>query len=345
MYKLTETANVDIDAELAAITAHIADTWAPIENLGQIVKYVQEQAFIRGRAWIEKHPVWLSLSAAEAAREARLTAALTSDEEQRLGPYYDAPCMLLRYMSLQTDALREAGLNLDGRWDYEKVVNAIHREARTQYLQLDSAKPLLWDALAKNYIDFDGMEDFDHKAATASFNGADTSTAGAGDFVTRTALPHVMYDETCQGRKAASVLVGAVFAHFLGIVAHRNTQGMLEAIRKFSLDTLPASVTFGTRFASANPLLQALITMAESSIDHREQALTNVDAYTKALADARVFAVLPESEKEAIRERNRADIDEMLASMRVEDPDASRRQEAEAERYRGILLTLMPKPQ
>jgi hypothetical protein len=345
MYELVETTEVDIETERAAVAAHIKANWAAIEGLDQIVKYAQEQAFNRGRAWFESHPVWLRISAMEDARTAQLEAALPSEEERRLGPYYDRPSEVLRYMSMHAEALRKAALNLEGPWNYEKAVNGVYAELRKEYPELAKARPLGWDELAKDYSDFDGMESFDHKANAASFKGADTSTAGSGDFAMRTALPYVMYDETCQGRKAAAVLVGAIFAHFLGIVSHRNTQGLLASLGKLPVDKLPANVMQEATLTSVNPLLQALIFMAESSVDNRERDQTSAEAYATALANARVFAALPESEKEVIRATNLKDIDELMHSITTKDPDAPRREEAEAERFRGILLTLMPKPQ
>lgn len=345
MYELTETTEVDIEAERAAVAAHIKANWAPLEGLDQIVKYVQEQAFNRGRAWFDSHPVWLRISKMEDARTAQLEVALPSEEERRLGPYYDRPSVAMRYMGMHADALRKAALNLDGRWDYGRVVDAVYAELRKEYPELAKARPLGWAELAKDYIDFDGMETFDHKANAASFKGANTATAGSGDFAMRTALPYVMYDETCQGRKAAAVLVGSIFSHFLGIVAHRNTQGLLASLGKLPVDKLPASVMQGATLTSFNPLLQALIFMAEASADNRERDLTSAEAYATALANARTFAALPESEKEVIRATNLKDLDETMHSIVAADPDAPRREAAEAERFHGILLTLMPKPQ
>lgn len=337
MYKLTDTTEVDINREVAAVAAFLATTWTPIQGLPEIIERIKDHAFEKARAWIDGHPIWQRLSAMEDARTARLEAAALGDEEKTYAPVYDGPVSLLQGMALCSRDLREAGVNLDGRWDYEKVVNALSRGLRQDHPQLGGARPLGWEALAKDYCDFDGMAEFDQQAAAAGFDGADATTVGAGNLVSRTALPYVMYDEMCQGRKAYTVLVGAIFAHFLTIAEHRNTQELLAAIEALPLDELPAQVVFDTgMLVSANPLLQALIAMAQQN--YRPDTRTP-ETYADALAKAREFNALPEAEQQAQRAKNRAAIEALLSSVTQIDRDA---EEAKAQRRLAILRERMP---
>lgn len=327
MYGLTSDTAVDLPAERAAIVRQLERTWAPIAALPLMIEAIQQHAFAAARAWFEAYAVTDRLHLALDARAKRLAEVLVTPEAREYGPWYDRLHALLQAMAMEARALRDAALALDGPWDFERTANRLHGELSVAYPDLPRARPLGWDTLEASYDEDPGFSAFDHAAAAAAFDGANTAGAGSADFVYRTALPSVMYDEREQGRSASRVLVGAVFGHFLRIREHANTQALLAAIDVLPLAEAPAALIFeAPALASDNALLQALIDVAE--VTH-----TSAEKYETALATARAFALLPAAERAARRERA---VDELIASIRADEADPVKEQRTRTEREQKL---------
>jgi hypothetical protein len=129
------------------------------------------------------------------------------------------------YFMLSNSALTDV---LKKEWDYEKAVNTILSEIKSEFPYASKARPKNWNSMAKNYCDFDGMKDLDSSSLKNLFGGMDSQTAGSYSFEIRTSLPHVMYDDKCQGRKPLEVLIGAMIGHSYIMNERNNSSKMLK---------------------------------------------------------------------------------------------------------------------
>lgn len=119
---------------------------------------------------------------------------------------------------------------LRNNWDYEQNVNRIIAEIKEVFPDAKKLKPKGWSELAKNYSEYDGMEEFDDQKAKEEFKGTQFELASSYSFEIRIALPHVMYDDKEQGRKPLEVLVGAVLGHACCVSENNNATKMLKEL-------------------------------------------------------------------------------------------------------------------
>jgi hypothetical protein len=97
------------------------------------------------------------------------------------------------------------------QFNYSKEIEAI-----LKYLKKTwdiKATPKGYKEFRKNYNDFQGMEELDEKALQKRFKGHGDGSVCTPGFVVRISLPHVVYDNNCQGRPPLETLLGAVLAH------------------------------------------------------------------------------------------------------------------------------------
>lgn len=284
MRKLEET--ICLDDEVNAIAAYIRLKWSPLDNLEQLVQDVRVAAEHAARAFFDEHAVWEVTVAADDAREAMLTKQY-GDGRPTLC-YYDAGCQLINNIRDGLHNVRAAALEIDGAWDYERSVDKVLFALQSKYPDLIGSRPIGWDRLEAGYNDFDGQEEFDGRGDQALFQGTKVESVGSGDFVIRTALPYVMYDEKCQGRKAHYVLVGAIFSQFLLITEHLNTHKAcrdLEAV----VSTLPQEHVFELAIEPQTPVLKTLIKQGKPYATRLE--------YEEAVAQVAVYDALSDAEK------------------------------------------------
>lgn len=313
MDKLTPT--LDLDAEVVALAEFISAKWTPIANITQLFTEIRDAAMHAARAWIDKHRVWEVASKMEDDREAMLREVLGLPESNPA--WYDAYCTLLSHVAHKASALREAGLAVDGEWDFECRENQVAAKLADKYDSLVEARPLGWAALAENYVDFDGQAEYDPKPDRALFKGARVEGTLSACFPGRVALPYVMYDEVCQGRRAYRVLVGAVYAHFLGIAEYLNTTRLI--------DDLQAAVTPAVQFRgmlyerkveSQNPLLQFML--ADLS------PCPPKASFEESLAHQAAFAALTPEEQAARHREGAVEFEKMIEELLVEDKMSAR---------------------
>ena len=107
------------------------------------------------------------------------------------------------------------------RLGYDKI-------PRKRWSGLDGIQPNGWDELAKDYSDFDGMEEMGD--VSAKFEGYDDATACSFGFPVKVSLPHVMYDDFCQGRDNLQVLFGALvsYGYQIGKSVHEKDDKFLS---------------------------------------------------------------------------------------------------------------------
>ena len=318
----TFTPDIDLDQEVKAMADFIAHKWTPISGLHELFRAIRDAALHDARGWIDAYYVGEHLHNLREARSQVLEAQLGENLAQR-AKFYDAPCFFLNRASELFHKMRDEGMNLDGQWDYSRRVSRLAHAMRSRFEDLAQARPHGWDKLHENYQDFDGMQGFSSKEDSALFSGTKVDGAGSADFVWRTALPYVMYDEVCQGRKASSVLVGAVYAQFLGIAEQLHSIAVCKELDKLEGLYAPQMV-FETALVSDNPFLKVVLALMDPP--HAE------DVYLQSEANHRAFeALLPEEKesrnairdlriKEMIRQivKDSSEVDELSLKVRAE---------------------------
>lgn len=116
---------------------------------------------------------------------------------------------------------------VNNNYNYESGVSSIIEDLKRDFPNVNKLKPKGWSKLSKGYNDYDGMDELDSVSLKDSFKGMNSLTASSYPFEIRVSLPHVMYDDKCQGRKPLEVLVGAVLGHAYIMAEQNNTSKML----------------------------------------------------------------------------------------------------------------------
>ena len=95
--------------------------------------------------------------------------------------------------------------------DSENLLNFL----RKYWVGLDDVKPIGYSEFCESYCDFDGMEawqDNERGKQEDEFNGFDNGSDGV-NFVSTVSLPHIAYDDTCQGRPPIQMLISACISY------------------------------------------------------------------------------------------------------------------------------------
>lgn len=270
--KIKADALVDSDKELVAITNYISKTWNGFtdETTPEFFKKVWDSCNHMLRNNFDQY-VFLDFM-----KELYDLKDLPSVKVNGLNSK-DLPMHFMISKSGLHDALRKD-------WDYEKNVNAILADVKSEFPYASKARPKNWNKLAKDYIDYDGMSELDSRELHKLFNGMDSGTAGAPSFEVRTALPHVMYDDKCQGRKPLEVLVGAMVGHSYVMNEKNNGSKMLNEwlqLKEQMEDNPGQDITFDFK----EPLNQALfhIMKSEGEVKPGALRLLGINTNTKKL--------------------------------------------------------------
>lgn len=161
---------------------------------------------------------------------------------------------------------------VSNEWRYDKNVNDILSSVKSEFPFVTKAKPKNWNKMAKNYVDYQGMSELNGYELKKLFGGMDSGTAGCPSFEIRTALPHVIYDDKCQGRKPLEVLVGAMLGHAYVMNEKNNATRMLKEWidLKEQIDENPGQdITFEFK----EPLNQALFNLIKDKCEVNPKTL------------------------------------------------------------------------
>ena len=161
-------------------------------------------------------------------------------------------------------------------FNYEKNVKNLINSFKEQYPDIKNMKPKGWKDFAKNYSDYDGMDELNPNELKKLFNGMDSGTAGCSSFEIRTALPHVMYDDKCQGRKPLEALIGAMFTHSFVMNEKNNGTKMLKEWVQLKQE-LEDNVGQNINFEFKEPLNQALFHVIKNEGEVKPGALKILD--------------------------------------------------------------------
>lgn len=263
---------VDSDKELVAITHYISTTWNGFsdETSPEFFKKVWNNCNHLLRNNFDQY-VFLDFM-----KELYELKDLHSVKVNGLNSK-DLPMYFMISKSSLNDALRKD-------WDYEKNVHAIIADVKSEFPYASKARPKNWTKLAKNYVDFDGMDELNSLELHKLFTGMNSGTAGAPSFEVRTSLPHVMYDDKCQGRKPLEVLVGAMLGHSYVMNEKNNGSKMLKEwieLKEQMEDNPGQDITFDFK----EPLNQALfhIMRNEGEVKPGALRLLGITVNTKKL--------------------------------------------------------------
>lgn len=311
----------DREAEIQAVTKFIAQKWTPIENLEGLVREVQQTAYRIGSTWIEQYDTGSLAYDLSHARAEKLGLTLPPVEAGLVG-LYDAQCAFMNAVFMSMSKLREAGLSYHKQWDYSRQASAVYSSVSSRFSGLPGARPHGWDALAENYSDFDGQEEYNPREDRALFEGVRNAEWQSMGFTSAVALPYVMYSEKCQSSKASRELVAAIFSHFLGIREYLNTQAFMEALKALDVESQPGPVFTLDGLAIENPFLQVVLqTMRDVPTE---------EEYRNAVQGRLNFELLSDEEKAALKAANSERICQRMAQLRTRATDDIAAQEEQA---------------
>lgn len=334
MYELKRGVAVNIATEIDAMVRHTITRWDNVPDLKTLFELAYQRAAHDARFWFDTYALSEAMHDKSDERDALLKTFCADDEADMLW-LYDNCATLYRGAASQAMRLRDVARDADGKWDFSDRADRVYKEAATLFDGLSNARPKGWDALAKDYTDFDGMSEYNPADARA-FEGANTASAGADGFSGRIALPYVMYDEFCQGRKASRVLVSSAYAHFLQIAQHLNTVAMLEEFERLDFRESELKPVFGLQVTSQNPLVATLLQIAVGGPDG--QKLASEAEYLESLESRRKFAEKTPEEREAFNAKHDAQVEDILANLGKPDDDYEIRKKKKEE---YILQTLL----
>lgn len=328
MRKLEQvTGPLNFDQELKHLVDYIKLKWEPLADIEKIFKLAADAALVDARAWFDRYAVGETIMDILDAREEALTAGTGVSSAQ----YYDGPCHCLSQTRMALDQAHAVALQLEhSPWDYSRQVSRLASRIKAEYPQLENARPLGWEVLAKGYEDFDGQVEYCKTQVRQDqdlFQGLDAQGTLSPNFVYRTALPYVMYDEVCQCRAAPEVLVGAVYGYMLGLREHQNTREIVGALQHLAVYLpTPSAPAIGVMPSSGYPLLAALLKIERRPAPTREE-------YAEALAQTAAFNALSQEERAEKRKANAASMDAILKELLSEKPDPEKEKaEQEAEK-------------
>lgn len=339
MYKLENNVQVNLAAEIQAIADFLPSRWENVENPQALAQAVADAALYDGRFWFNQYDISEALHGRADARRELLEALEGEGGSLSL---YDQPCRMLSNMAMAVSKVHEAGQTVDGKWDFGDKADAVARKVQAALPWLSRAKPLGYAELAANYSDFDGQREYcesDKWSVDADdFAGADTAGACVSAFPHQVALPYVMYDDKCQGRRPPRALVSAIYGHFLRIAEYINAQAMLQAIKELPLMDAEPQPVWELDLKSDNLLVRALLSAAQR--DRGEDAKSPKEQYEESEVHRRAFAQKTPEEQQAIRAANAVNLSELIASLTKPHADNSYelQRKQEIQKCRDILL-------
>jgi hypothetical protein len=246
------TTNVDLDEEGRAIVSFLEQKWAPLARLPELVTEIRTAALRAARGWIDQYAVSELAHELEKERE-KLLKTINAPDDAR---YYDAYLHFLDSVSSFEKPLYQAGLNLDGQWDYGKRVKRLAWVLTESFTGLPEAKPLGYDeACGQNVHDL--CEAYTPGPDRDQFQGSRVEGVLSGPFPMRVALPYVLVDRE-HGYEPWTTLIGAIYAHFLGLQKFRNVADLTNALGN-ALPYGEPAVQFALPAQMDNPFLQTLL--------------------------------------------------------------------------------------
>jgi hypothetical protein len=122
--------------------------------------------------------------------------------------------------------------------DYEHHCLALIEHLVLYWDGLEKIQPKGYDDFIKDYEDFQGMDEWEAHAKPkqeAIFNGFNDASAGSFNFIAKTSLPHVAYDDLGQARSPLQTLIGACVSYGW---ACGEVYGKKEGVNSFATEMI-----------------------------------------------------------------------------------------------------------
>lgn len=214
-----------IEKEISEIVRCIESKWGvdKIKNPNGLVDYCKDLAFHDARAFIDSLEVFRKLEEVE-----RVYGRYSSDPE----------AIIFSYVNDHSNNFQEAAQTLDcSKWDFSRMASRAKQQVISKF-ELDSTiRPLGWADLEKNYVDFDGQEEYCNtqlKVDREDFR-IERFNSRTHSFYSAISLPYVMYECMGQGRSPRDTLISSIYSHFLQFREKMNTEKLLEDIKSVAL--------------------------------------------------------------------------------------------------------------
>lgn len=215
----TLTADINLDEEVEHVADFLSRTWTPVTDLRDAIRDIRDAALHAARGWFDGHALWAFASQLEDERQRLLEQSLGHTRDSGV-VYYDAMATLLAAVSLTSHRIAAAGVQLDGRWDFDRRSRALVRAVTSKYAQLAGALPAGWDALVWVQPGCPGWGEVDLDADRALFKGTGVIPGYSTDLPSNVSIHLVRL----KSQRASTQLIDAVFAHFLVIAKFLNTE-------------------------------------------------------------------------------------------------------------------------
>ncbi|MEX3983765.1 hypothetical protein AB4Y45_32805 [Paraburkholderia sp. EG287A] len=323
------TADIDLDHEVAAVASFISLKWTAISNVQAMVAEIRTVAERYARSLFEHHALWLRAKELLDARKALLEQ--TSGLDPRVGlDYYDAVCVLLDHVQWSAEDIGRTGRAMLGNWDLDAPAKRLATSLEERYPDLTFARPRGWADLESGYVEYAGQEEYNPQPDRDAFHGSRVEGARSDTLPGRLALPYVICDEKCRGRKASVALVGTVLAQFMGITEFLNTQRLVNDLAPAiqGLDT-PVVVFKRPVVSTTNPFLKVAFETVPAGGNRAdlEKAIARL-AETDAMSDEQ------KAQKEAERD---AWVEKFVLTLKDTSEEDQKKRAAEMERYSVLL--------
>lgn len=276
---------INVDSECQAVADFVAPRWGVSSaQLLPLVVQIRERAHEIWRSWIEEHEPYFALRRLEQRRCDMLLSGELSPRARGIASFYDSISHQTSRMGFGLRALCNAGLclgNPNASWDFSKQADGLSSSIRKNFPWVSDLKPSGWDDLAKNYDDFDGMQEWDKKGEDALFDGHCSDGVRSDGLVGSLSLPSVMYNHFGQGRNPTRSLVSGIFSHFLFVFSHNNSAEITNELDSIALEEFSCEIAFDKKIAFNSKLLQAL-DGASAKIEEGNEGHYSKEAYERA---------------------------------------------------------------
>jgi hypothetical protein len=248
----TVTLQLNIDDEINAMEQQVLATWSNVRDIRPALQALYAQAAHDSRAFFEDfEPSMLCRSLSE-ARVAEIKKLFDDEDQKDLCGYYDSVANTLRQIDNGMSYVLGASRNIDGPWDFSEKLTPHFKVILKKYPSLAHASPKL---------------DAEH----LEFQGCYIGAVRSHEFFERITPQYVEYEVDGHGKGSAYVLIGAAYAHFMGVSEKLNTLALMRDIQSL-FDIAEPVMKFGKIIDGSvgNKLLDTLISLADPMPQEKE---------------------------------------------------------------------------
>lgn len=259
----TVTLQLNMDDEINAMEQQVLATWSNVRDIRPALQALYTQAAHDTRAFFEDfEPSMLCRSLSE-ARVAEIEKLFDDEDQKNLCGYYDSVASTLRQIDNGMSYVLSASRNLDGPWDFAEKLTVPFKALVKKHPGLAHASPK-------------------SDAENVEFQGCYIGAVRSPEFSERITSQYVGYEVDGHGKGAAYVLIGAAYAHFMGICEQINTLTLMRDIQGL-FDINEPTIKFGKVIEGSvgNKMLDTLISLAEPMQEEKDfvDAVANMKAF------------------------------------------------------------------